>query len=172
MEIRRGRPPCRPPPKFPPPGCESIAEMPQVSDQTLPPGGSWQKSALRNRFLTDEECGRQPYDSEKSEDLLLRFGLGGGLFVYTDFWLSAHIPHPALRATLPPGEGFGEEIPLAGTVCSADGQIIPSGRRCTRWPRRCRPPGGGGRSARWSGPGGAGGHRPPPAGGPFQKYPR
>ena len=35
------------------PGCESIAEMPQVSDQTLPPGGSWQKSALRNRFLTE-----------------------------------------------------------------------------------------------------------------------
>ena len=29
---------------------------------SLPPGGSWQKSALRNRFLTDEECGRQCSD--------------------------------------------------------------------------------------------------------------
>jgi hypothetical protein len=31
---------------------------------------------------------------QKSEDLLLSFGFGGGLFVYADFRFSARIPHP------------------------------------------------------------------------------
>ena len=47
---------------------------------------------------------------QKSEDLLLSFGLRGGLFVCTGFQFSARIPHPALRATLPPGEGIGFAI--------------------------------------------------------------
>ena len=53
--------------------------------------------------MTEEECGRQPYDYEKSEDLLLNFDFGEGLFVCTDFEITARIPLPALRATLPPG---------------------------------------------------------------------
>ena len=89
-----------------PPGCKSRAEMLQVSAKMLPPGGSCRQSALRNRLVTEEECGRQPYDYEKSEDLLLNFDFGEGLFVCTDFEITARIPLPALRATLPPGEGM------------------------------------------------------------------
>ena len=41
------------------PGCESREETLQVSTKTLPPGGSCHPSALRNRWVTDEECGRK-----------------------------------------------------------------------------------------------------------------
>ena len=40
--------------------------------QTLPPGGSCQESALRNRFLTEEECGK------KTNCIVDVSGLGSG----------------------------------------------------------------------------------------------
>ena len=71
------------------------------------PGGKLSGNRLFGTdSLTDEECGRKPYDYGKSADLLLCFDLEGGLLVCANFRVFARIPLPALRATLPPGEGI------------------------------------------------------------------
>ena len=82
--------------------------------QTLPPGGSCQESALRNRFLTEEECGK------KTNCIVDVSGLGSG----NAFRGLCRIPHVRLppaflfrprcrSATFPPGEGMRRTAALS-----------------------------------------------------------
>ena len=63
-----------------------VREHPKAS-----PGGKLSKIDSQRRFLTDEECGQQSHVR----------------YIYQTYCvLVLHaIPHPALRATFPPGEG-------------------------------------------------------------------
>ena len=74
--------------------------------QWLPPGGSCQKSALRNRFLTEEECRQKGWLRYKYKTWeILTFQQ---TFAFPLSQVISRIPlPPSLRsATFPPGEGM------------------------------------------------------------------
>ena len=110
---------------------------------SLPPGGSWQKSALRNRFLTDEECGRQCSDLRN-----VKTYTEGAVLVVTPLVVCDVVPacrfppeflsRPPSGATLPPGEGLGftttqKRPPFGGR------SFFPVGPPLPGWPFRTGP---------------------------------
>ena len=60
-------------------GGESCVETPQVSTKTLLPGRSCRQAALRNRLVTEEECGRKTEGSCNITDLLQSWSWYGSL---------------------------------------------------------------------------------------------
>ena len=68
----------------------------------LPPRGSCPSAHTG----ADEECGRKSGGLQNVTDLLPRKDRRVGLICCTDFNVISRIPHPALRATLPRGEGM------------------------------------------------------------------
>ena len=116
----------------------SAVLVPARSAKSLPPGGSCRQSALRNRLVTEEECGREcyyfGYVKASTEGSSLRRHWWRPVMLYR---LSAFRPHsssdPLARATFPPGEGiFSDAIRHRRAIQVSVGTPL---LRCPRYQR-------------------------------------
>ena len=125
-----------------------MVEMPQVSTKMLPPGGSCRPSALRNRWVTEEECGQK---SKIRRNVQTYPGTGGKIILYQVLSLykpidccpnsyarqeppsavarrtrlRAQSPDPALPGPPPPGgRGVGQKHVILSATSTIDSHFL------------------------------------------------